>query len=252
MQKKIIAAPTDSDSHQFALYSSFSPIFEQYVGTEYLLKDCDLVHRITRVLKLRSGEQFVLFNRKQHMVLEIIESMRSDLKIRVVVTGKNKELQPRITFLLPVLKKEALEEAIYSLAELGVNDVQLVSTQKSRATLSDKDMQRLDKIVIAAAEQSKQYAFPTIYPIKNLQESLNDLSLKSDKIIFDILGSTFFEIRKQITSKEICLIIGPEGGLTEKELLMIEEQGFKKCSLTPTVLRALQAAALGAALFRIA
>ena len=84
-----------------------------------------------------------------------------------------------------------------------------------------------------------------------MQECLNDLSLNSDKIIFDISGESFFKIHKQISSKHMYITIGPEGGLTVQELSMIKKHGFKVCSLTPTTLRALQAVAVGAALFRI-
>ncbi len=249
MQKKIDLSV--SDAHQFALYSDSSVVFGQKSDVVVVIQDESIVHRVVRVLKLRKGESFVIFNREQHVVVKILECTREKIDVLVITNNQNIQLRPRITFLLPLLKKEALEEAIYSLAELGINDVQLVVTEKSRISLSKNDMQRLHKIVIVAAEQAKQYHFPEIYEIKSLQETINDLSLNSDKIVFDMLGENFFELHNKIVAKHIYLLIGPEGGLTKKELLIIKERGFKGCLLTPTVLRALQAVAIGSALFRI-
>lgn len=251
MQKKINGLFEEDQSHQFAFYDSEHVILKHLQGVDFLVKDEDFVHRIIRIVKLKIGERFIVFDQKQHVLAELIECLRREIKIRIISCHENIILQPKITWLLPLLKKEALEEAVYSLAELGVNNIQLISTTKSRRSLMDKEIVRLQKIIIAAAEQSKHYAFPLVYSAKDLQESLNGLSLNSDKVVFDISGESFFDIRKKMTSNSMFVIVGPEGGLTMEELLMLKEQGFKACSLTPTVLRALQAVAVGAALFRI-
>lgn len=250
MQKKINTFQ-ESESHQFAFYKSDSAILKQQQGAEVVIKDEELVHRVVRIVKLTCSEKFVVFDQKQHVLVELIDILRHEIKVRIVSCHENIVLQPKITCLLPLLKKEALEEAIYSLAEVGINEVQLVSTIKSRRSLMDKELVRLQKIIIAAAEQSKHYAFPLICPVKILQDSLMSLASDSDKVVYDISGESFFEIRKQIQSNNIYVVVGPEGGLTAQELDMLKEQGFKVCSLTSTVLRALQAVAIGGALFRI-
>lgn len=241
----------EGDSHQFAFYNPDNTILQQPQGAEVLVKDEELVHRVVRIVKLKCCEKFVVFDQKQHVFVELIAILKREIKIRIISCHENIILQPRITWFLPLLKKEALEEAVYSLAELGINEIQLVSTAKSRRELTDKEFVRLQKIVVAAAEQSKHYAFPLIYPVKNLQDSFVTLPLHGDKIVYDISGESFFEIRNQITSKNIYIVVGPEGGLAMQELGLLKEHGFKVCSLTPTVLRALQAVAIGGSLFRL-
>ncbi|MBI2353221.1 RsmE family RNA methyltransferase [Candidatus Dependentiae bacterium] len=239
------------NTHQFAFYLE-EPFFKKITqGDEIFIKDQDFLHRLIRVIKIRKDEIFILFNFHWHMVVKFLNATRHEIKVYVLFISKNKKLQPHITFLLPLLKKDALEEAVYSLAELGVTDIHLIVTQKSRNSLSQNEMQRLHKIIISAAEQSKNFAFPIMHSMKNLQEIINDLSLESDKVVFEPSGKVFLEIFKQMKFKNKILIIGPEGGLIEEELLMIKEQGFLECSLTPTVLRSLQAAAIGTALFRM-
>jgi len=251
MQKKLNITVSEDESHQFAFYGPDHRILKQLQGDCVSINDEDLVHRVVRVVKLKIGERFIVFDRARHSLVELISCSKHEITICILSCHENKVLQPKVTCLLPLLKKEALEEAVYSLAELGINEIQLVATQKSRKDLIDKEMQRLQKITVAAAEQSKHYAFPLIYSVKNLQECLKGLSLNSDKVVFDISGTSFFDIHKQILSQDKYIIVGPEGGLTIQELSMIKEHGFTVCSLTPTVLRALQAVAVGAALFRI-
>ena len=251
MQQNINLCSDDEKSHQFSFYAQNCSTLCQIENAVFTIEDECLVHRVVRVVKLKTGDNFIIFDQKQNVLVELLECFKSKIKVRIVSLQKNIILTPQITFLLPVLKKEALEEAIYSLAEIGINYIQLVSTEKSRKQLTTKDIDRLQKIIISAAEQCKNYAFPVIYSIKSLQECLNDLSLNSDKIIFDISGESFFKVHKQISLKNMYITIGPEGGLTVQELSMIKKYGFKVCSLTPTTLRALQAVAVGAALFRV-
>lgn len=251
MQKRIVLQNNHDQQHQFSFYSPSFFMSHREIGSVVAMQDEDLVHRVSRVIKLKIKEKFVVFDQKQHALVELISCLKSEIKVLCCSLNENKALSPNITFLLPVLKKEALEEAIYSLAELGVNSIQLISTEKSRREIMEKDMIRLQKMVIAGAEQSKHYAFPLIAPVKRLAECLDGLSLDSDKIVFDISGESFFEIHKKLSQEKVYILIGPEGGLTMQELLQFKKNNFNVCSLTPTVLRALQAAAVGAALFRI-
>lgn len=251
-EKKINVFDQEDEGHQFAFYYLDHVLLKQLQGAEVTIKDEAFVHRIVRIVKLKPGEKFIIFDQKRHVLVELIDCLRHEIKVNIVSGGQNLILQPKITWLLPLLKKEALEGAVYSLAELGVNEIQLVVTAKSRKSLMDKEIARLKKIIIAAAEQSKHYAFPSIYPAKSLQQSVNDLALiTSDKIVYDISGKSFFELREKMTFNSKSVVVGPEGGFIAQELFLLKEHGFNACSLTPTVLRAMQAVAVGAAMLRI-
>lgn len=240
------------DKHIFSIYTPNFFDKNYKVGMEKKVIDEDIVHRLVKVLRIEVGQRIIFFDQYYHGIIKILDISKKYFSIKVITFEKNSNPSAEIKFLLPLLKKEALEEAVYSLAEIGVSEIQLVITQKSRQRLlHEKEFQRLESIIIAAAEQSKNYIFPKIYaPI-----DLFDLELGSDfsKIIFDAQGISFFEFRsKKLPQEKICLLIGPEGGLTQEELQRLESLSFKKCRLTPTILRAVQAVAIGAALFKIA
>jgi RsmE family RNA methyltransferase len=46
------------------------------------------------------------------------------------------------------------------------------------------------------------------------------------------------------------LFVGPEGDLTDQEKVLLKQNGFIFCALTPTILRACEAIALGAGVVR--
>jgi RsmE family RNA methyltransferase len=149
-----------------------------------------------------------------------------------------------------LLKREALEQAIYSAVELGVNKVQLLITEKVQRNWQVKELERLKHIMIAAAEQSKCFAIPQLLePVPLL-----DVPLSGSTVFFDPEGEALADVlikdlyQKQIDS--LTVVIGPEGDLTESEKFYLQKQQALFICLTPTILRAQQAVALGVGILR--
>src|SRR5204863_10150676 len=72
-------------------------------------------------------------------------------------------MSPKITVFLPALKKDALETALYQLTVLGINHIQLYTSSKAyRESISPTFKERWQRIMIAAAEQSKQLVLPIL------------------------------------------------------------------------------------------
>jgi len=246
----------NKEKHEFALYvASLSDSVQNLLAQDLILTDETLVHRMMQVLRLQPGQECILFDQTMHIYC-IIKSFVQ--KKQVICTIKYKEinciLSPKITFLLPVLKKEALETALYSLTEIGVTEIQLVLTQKTHhAFFNQKDMDRLQRIIIAAAEQSKNFAYPLLKAPVHLTTILDAYVTTNAKIFFDIKGesSTSVIYRLHIDKpSDIVLLVGPEGDLKNEEKELIISKNFTVCTLTPTVLRSVQAVALSAGLIR--
>lgn len=239
-----------SQSHLFSIFTPHVKLDSWSVDQSISLHDDELVHRLSKVLRFNQGDQIVFFNAKMSALVLIQEISKKQIIVQVQNIQTHQTLTPQITFLLPLLKKEALEQAVYSLCELGINKIQLVITQKSRQSLlHDKEFARLQNIVIAAAEQSKNYSMSELVAPKKLSEVI-DLATQSYNIVFDPAGASFFEVRGNLKNS-IQLLVGPEGGLTDQELSLVKKSNFASCALTPTILTAVQAVALGAGLMRL-
>jgi 16S rRNA (uracil1498-N3)-methyltransferase len=246
----------NKDQGQKHIFSFFCPSIIQSSwssGSIIWLQDEDLVHRLIKVVKVEKDDEFVLFDKERNVFIRVLSVLKKEIQALVLSLEQNAVLQPKITFLLPLLKKDALEQAVYSLTEIGVSEIRLVVTAKSRQSLmSQKEYQRLCGIVVAAAEQSKNYNFSELFEPEIISNMVYDQLLPSVKIVFDASGDSFFEIRKDVPfNQSVTLFVGPEGGLLEKELSLLISEKFKKCALTQTTLRAVQAVAVSAGLFRL-
>lgn len=243
------------EAHQFALfYENLSTVVKgRALGKIISLSEEDIVARIGKVLRLEPGQEVILFDRLMHAQVSITTITKKEVSVTLQSLQNNVLLQPEIHFLLPLLKREALQEALYSLAEMGVQEVHLISTQKTQRDWQEKDAQRMQRIIIAAAEQSKNYSFPLIHEPVTLQSALEKIKKSSaHALFFDPAGVPASTYLPQLsgTNLPLFLLIGPEGDLTAQEKELVAQAKFVFCVLTPTILRASQAAGVSAALIR--
>lgn len=241
--------------HEFALYvpELYNKAGSCAAQCTFELDDADLVHRLVNVLRLAHGERCVLFDRQVHVVAEFIESTKKGrCTFRVYEWKKNQIVEPRIQVLLPMLKREALEQALYSCVELGATDIQLITTEKTHAHAVPHE--RLEKIVIAAAEQSKNFAFPKLFTPQSLETVLKRSKTEHVYgVFFDVDGvfaQEMIQRYRQHTYAHISMVVGPEGDFTAVEKELLRTNGMLAVKLTPTVLRSQQAVAVGLGILR--
>lgn len=219
--------------HEFALYSPGKPFAKGPCG----IVDVALVHRIVHVLRLKKDDTLILFTREQHALFVITAVGKKEITGLIKSVTPNQQYCPSITLLLPLLKKEALEHAIYGAVEVGVTKIQLVLTEKvQRAWGGKQELERLERIIVAAAEQSKCFSFATISAPIALEKALQEHNDK--KILYaDPAGAPIAKV-----TEPVVLLVGPEGGLTVQEELLLKNQQGQPICLGPTILRAQQAA----------
>jgi len=242
--------------HEFALYlEDLSTILEQMRDVSFVYDNKDLFHRMAHVLRLMPGQQVVLFDVDRQALFRL-EALQGKTRIvgEILSQRIHTPPEPCINFLLPVLKRDDLAEAVYGLTEVGVNNIQLISTHKvQRKWGGQQELERLERIIIAAAEQAKQFALPRIHQPINLENFMQQLHTSATKLFADPEGMPLFDCIQQVHMhhpKELYLMIGPEADLTSTEKDYLHDAQFKFFKLTPTILRARQAAPISAAIFR--
>jgi 16S rRNA (uracil1498-N3)-methyltransferase len=240
-----------TQKHEFALHV---PELKKYCTQEAcVLTDPALVQRMTGVLRLQPEETCILFDAFEHARCRITTIHKKSINLEILSYQKNTILQPHITCFLPLLKRDDLEAALYAAVELGANSVQLVLTEKvQRSWGGAKEYERLQRVMIAAAEQSKNFAIPELYAPRALTEVVQELR-SSVKIFFDMGGVSVLKLMTDVSEqkpKEVAILVGPESDLTPAEKAFLLQHNFTTCELTPTVLRAVSAYTLGLGLLR--
>lgn len=244
------------EKHEFALFvESLSLLIQQKkIGDNIILSDESLIHRMVHILRLKIGDACILFDKYMN-ILVVIDELASKKKISIAIQSieKNEVLKPTIIFLLPLLKRDDYEAALYNLAEVGVNIIQLIFTEKTTHQWNSRDMDRAQRILTVAAEQSKNFTYPEIKQPITLIQALEEYETIDTKLFFDPKGKLLFDVMNTVYAgkiKNILLLVGPEGDLTIEEKRIIRLKDFIFCALTPTTIRAVQAAALGAGFVR--
>src|SRR5437016_1403087 len=102
-------------AHEFALYfpqlSKLHEMSNLHPSSTLTIKEPELVRRITHIVRLKPQERCILFDAQYHIQV-IIEAVGKELHCKITEFAQNKALQPAITTLLPLLKREALTDAI--------------------------------------------------------------------------------------------------------------------------------------------
>lgn len=230
------------NKHQFALFvRDLSLSFEKDI---LVIAEPLLVRRMSSVLRLKKHDTVTLFDREVHAIVTIDSLEKKQISLSVQSWHNNTKHTRSIHILLPVLKRDALESAIYSCVALGAADVQLVVTQKTRKWSGDKELQRLEKISIAAAEQAKNFSFPLISSPEKLEKSITSFKKNACFLFADPEGDKLLSALCSFENKkEYVVLVGPEGDLTTEEKFFLKKQ-FTFCKLTPTILKSEHAIAL--------
>lgn len=245
------------DKHLFAIYwqALSAQITTLELGKLFTITQEQLVHRISRVLRIEPNETLNLFDQKYNLTVRITKITKTNIEAELINKQTNIQYEPHVTVLLPLLKREALQESLYSCVELGAQEIWLITTQKSQHLRdTDREMQRLRTIAIAAAEQSKHFAIPDIQPPRALTDALALFNYnQTSAIFFDQAGKPLTQALDQLNKKKstsILLLIGPEGDLSAQEKELVKKYPFIFAKLTPTILRAQQAITLGLGIVR--
>ncbi|HXK40835.1 MAG TPA: RsmE family RNA methyltransferase [Candidatus Paceibacterota bacterium] len=202
----------------------------------------DVVHQISKVLKLRSGEQVVVGKGDGLDVLAKVARTDKEavyLEPQRSIRNGNEPVR-RIVLYCSVLKKENFENAAQKATEVGVSKIVPVLT--NRTVKTDINTGRLTKIIKEAAEQSGRGIVPELEKVMTFDEAIKSSQDSGVKIFFDPSGENFSLIGKD--TRTASIFIGPEGGWTDEEIGVAKENGFRIISLGPLVMRAETAVAV--------
>jgi len=235
--------------HRFAFFASLGAIAKKQ-GTIFQLQDAVLEKRIVSILRMKSGDAATFFDGEHIAEVTFEEISKKRVLCRLISIQTVQSYTPKISCLLPLLKRDALEEAVSRLTILGVSEIQLLVSEKSRQSITEKEFVRLSKVSVAAAEQSKQFSLPVISKPVLLKDFLPRVQ-GNHLFLFDQHGASSRSIFAQKYSEPITVAFGPEGDFTNEEKALFREHNFASLLLTESVLRTIDAVLLGVGLFRL-
>jgi len=200
-------------------------------------------HYLGRALRLRPGDALSIFSAESGEFAATLTSIgKSEAVLAVgaaIATATESPL--KVHLVQGVSRGERMDFVVQKATELGVKRISPVLTEYAMVKLegnrASKRREHWQKIAESACEQSGRTRPPLIdepLPLKNwfgskTSETDVDLILKPN-------ATTSMASVKAPTTK-VCLLIGPEGGFSDKEYEDAEVSGFTAVSLGPRVLR---------------
>ena len=157
-----------------------------------------------------------------------------------------------------IVKKDNFEWIAEKATELGVSHI--VPVMSERSEKKSLNLERLEKIVIEASEQSGRGDVPMIHPIVSLGEAIDQAKISftsgphevleqpREVIAFHTEGE-FFQRSGFGGVKSVAVFIGPEGGWSEREVELFHIENIPVKCLGKQVLRAETAAVAALAQF---
>ena len=169
-------------------------------------------HYVSKVMRLKEKEVFSLFNGSGEWEAKILNITKSIVEFNVTKQLRQKENTKDLWLAFSPIKSNYFNFMIQKATELGVTKFLPIIFERTIVRKINKE--RLEKVIIEAAEQSNRTTVPSIDDPQKLKSFLNnDMDL-----IFTDLNTTNTKIDiKKLTSKPTCVIIGPEGDFSEEE-----------------------------------
>jgi 16S rRNA (uracil1498-N3)-methyltransferase len=213
-------------------------------------------HYAGRVLRLRVGNEVVLFNGDgSEFVAVITEVSRSAVRVQVRTRRERDQESPlRIHLVQGVSRGERMDIVVQKATELGVHRVTPIMTAHSVLRLDvDKGRRRMahwTKIAQGACEQCGRNVVPLVDAPQTFDSWIaGSTGGDGKRIVFHPDAGTTLAGFPHLPER-VELLIGPEGGLSGAEVDQASAAGFTPCSLGPRILRTETAAIAAVAILQ--
>jgi len=202
------------------------------------VSDRDLVHQWKSVFRYNVGSQVILFDGTGSDYLVMITSLRNlGATVEVVEKMANtKKIKMNLWLCVGIIKKDNFELVVQKATELGVSHI--IPLLCERTEKKNLNMERLQKIVVEASEQSGRGDVPMIHEIVKIKDLLDKDVLPNSAIVLNFNAKSIGEYLSNKKITDLAVFVGPEGGWTEGEIEEFNKHNIESVSLGSQVLRA--------------
>lgn len=206
----------------------------------------DDLHHLKKVMRYKNEDKIICIDELGVYYQCIIKDIDNGLLLIDSKLNNNNELDVDVTLIYALPKGDKFEYVLQKATELGVKRiVPLLSNRCVVKTTPDKfnkKIERYQKILKEASEQSHRNFIPTItnvIKVKELSKYLGDYNLVAYEEVskqgeHGSLGKILMEVKE---GNKITIIVGSEGGFDQEEIDQMIILGVNPCSLGKRILR---------------
>jgi len=191
-------------------------------------------HYVSKVMRIKENEIFSLFNSSGEWEAKILDISKNIVEFDITKQLRQKESTKEMWLAFSPIKSNYFNFMIQKATELGVT--KFLPIVFDRTIVRKINKERLEKVIIEAAEQSNRINVPLIEEPQSLSSFLKNHNMD---LIFTDLNTSNKKINlDQLTSNPTCIIIGPEGDFSENERVKILSfKGVQPIKINENILR---------------
>lgn len=197
-------------------------------------------HYLTRVLRARLNFLVCLFNGlggEYQGKITAIDKSKVTVKLDAF-NPENRESPVKIFLAQALSKGKRMDYVIQKATELGVHKIIPIITERTELKWDDENaeirLNRWQQIIISACEQCGRNLLPAITHPIILEDWLRS-SPHEKKIV--LAPSATAKVVFSPCADNVALLVGPEGGLSQDELILTQQFAFQPLALGPRILR---------------
>lgn len=198
-------------------------------------------YHITKVMRNKIGDKVEVVIDKNLYICEIINIDNLVTVKKLEHVDCDSELPCYVTIAQSLVKEQKMDLILQKCCELGASEIIPINTTRSIVKLDKKETKKIDrwnKILKEASEQSKRVVIPKVNEIMDIKDLAKlDYDIKILCSVNELSTSIKRVLSKDLNNVKIILVIGPEGGFTDNEEKILMDNGFISTSFGNRVLR---------------
>lgn len=202
-----------------------------------LIEGEEFKHAVS-VLRIQKGESIILLNNTDCEFVATVGEVGKK-SITAVVEKKQvgvTEPAEKLCLVCGFLKGDKTELVVQKAVELGVTDIVVFNSEFCSAFMSDNKLARLNKVSQEAAKQCKRTRAPKVTYFNNLQSALLAVDAKNKLFACEFAAEN--QVNFSALSGSTAVVVGSEGGFSQKEYQSALSLGYKTVYLGKRILRA--------------
>ena len=224
---------------------------EQIKNNSIIILGEDVKH-IKNVLRKEHGDIIEICNQETGKAYEckIIQINEKDIISEILKELKSEEDKIKIDIYQGLPKSDKMELIIQKSVELGANAIIPVEMKRCVVKIDSKSenkkIERWQKIAESAAKQSGRNTVPEVKKIVTVEEIAKSSQIYDCLIVAyenekcNYIKKELLQLKEKLQENgkiNIAVVIGPEGGLEEKDVELLRENGAKIVTLGNRILR---------------
>jgi 16S rRNA (uracil1498-N3)-methyltransferase len=219
----------------------FVPDLPTTVGSTYEFAGDDAGHAI-RVLRTQIGEALALSSGQgAWSIVEVLAIAKKSMTVRVVSTGFEDALPVELTVAQALTKGDRIKESIELNTAGGADVILLWAATRSIGKGTPDLMQKLATTAREASKQTRRNRIPFVMGVLDAKKIAAEIPNYDLTIVFHESASQKLTDVVKPGAKKVLIIIGPEGGITDEELVLFKSAGAQVALMGRPIFRSAHA-----------